>query len=165
MTTVVVMVTSEGQSHPQTRSQLKRISEGSSSAQSRGLIVLTSMSQRKKNNRTRKGRTTKSVNSIDSSPSSNSAEVSSFSSNPLYVQPEAIFLEEEFPPHVHNNVSTPSSPSVSQKLFADVLVTGDEGDKTMEEIIVELQQKLNEKEAEIASLKQNPSKNRFRFIN
>ncbi|KAJ8648897.1 hypothetical protein MRB53_001920 [Persea americana] len=65
---------------------------------------------------------------------------SSFSSNPLYDQPEAIFLEEEFPPHVHNNVNTPSSPSVLQKSFADVLVTGAKGDKTMEEIIAELQQ-------------------------
>ncbi|KAJ8630887.1 hypothetical protein MRB53_024210 [Persea americana] len=99
---------------------------------------------------TRKGRATKSVNSIDSSSSSNSAEESSFLSNPLFDQPEAIFMEEEFPPHVHNNVSTPSSPSVSQKSFADVLVTGVEGDQTMEEIIAELQQKLNEKEAEIA---------------
>ncbi|KAJ8649010.1 hypothetical protein MRB53_002033 [Persea americana] len=160
MTTVAIMVTSDGQSRPQTQSQSKRTSEGSSSAQRRGLVVLTSKPQKKKNNGTQKGRTTISVNSIDSSPSSNSAEESSFSSNPLYDQPEAIFMEEEFLPHVHNNVSTPSSPSVSQKLFANVLVTGAEGDKTMEEIIAELQQKLNEKEAKIASLKQNPSKDR-----
>jgi hypothetical protein len=51
-------------------------------------------------------------------------------------------MEEKFLPHVHNNVSTPSSPSISQKSFVDVLVTGAEGDKTMEEIIAELQQKL-----------------------
>ncbi|KAJ8633140.1 hypothetical protein MRB53_026476 [Persea americana] len=142
MTNVAVMVTSEGQSCPQTRSRSKRTSEGSSSAQMRGLVVLTSKPQRKKNNRTRKGRATKSVNSIDSSSSSNSAEESSFSSNPLYDQPEAIFMEEEFLPHVHNNVSTPSSPSVSQKSFAKVLVTGAEGDKTMGEIIAKLQQKI-----------------------
>ncbi|KAJ8615257.1 hypothetical protein MRB53_034629 [Persea americana] len=105
------MVTSE-QSCPQTRSQSKRTSEGSSLAQRHGLVVLTSKPQRKKNNRTRKRRTTKSINSIDSSSSSNSVEESSFSSNPLYDQPEAIFMEEELPPHVHNNISTPSSPSV-----------------------------------------------------
>ncbi|KAJ8643810.1 hypothetical protein MRB53_005558 [Persea americana] len=66
-------------------------------------------------------------------------EESSFSSNPLYDQPEAIFIEEEFPLHVHNNVSTPSSPSVSQKSFSNVLVTRAEGEKRMEEIIAELQ--------------------------